>query len=404
MKKKFFLCYAVLNLIIFTTFAVYSSFRIYSQFKYNNEAGERLILKIKDSLTASYLTDERSDSQGFKEKMKSFFIYDNKLLSLAVRSEREGLLYMYASDPKIFKYLPSGNDQRTTLEYNKDRSYKIFKSSIDICTPYPIYLETAYKIIEKNNIFIFAKAMVIYLLAFIIFTSIILIISPEKSSPQKQKAGSEKEGPLPENFPGHKSEKENIPAENAEKYIPESEKKEEQKSSSISESQSEKKNASPCLFSVSTGFVLNRYFSERLTFELKEAASSDQDIVLALFNFRSSLSENIFSEILFAAKKVSFMRELLFENGKNRFNIIIPNKNLNEGIDAVKKFISEVETISGIGTLEAGLSSRNGRLIEAERFISEAEAALRKSSAEHTSLTAFDPDPDRYREFINKNY
>jgi GGDEF domain-containing protein len=48
-----------------------------------------------------------------------------------------------------------------------------------------------------------------------------------------------------------------------------------------------------------------------------------------------------------------------------------------------------------------GISSRGGRLVDAGRIVSEAEAALEKARYEKDSrIVAFKPDPDKYRLFL----
>jgi len=49
------------------------------------------------------------------------------------------------------------------------------------------------------------------------------------------------------------------------------------------------------------------------------------------------------------------------------------------------------------------MSSRSGRLLNAERLILEADEALKKARTEEKSpIIAFKSDPEKYREFISK--
>jgi hypothetical protein len=48
-----------------------------------------------------------------------------------------------------------------------------------------------------------------------------------------------------------------------------------------------------------------------------------------------------------------------------------------------------------------GISSRAGRLVDAQRLGEEAEAALARARSEKDSHTvAFKPDPDKYRRYL----
>jgi hypothetical protein len=108
------------------------------------------------------------------------------------------------------------------------------------------------------------------------------------------------------------------------------------------------------------------------------------------------------------------MRDLIFGKGENGIAVIVPNIDLDQGISKSEqfssRFISKLRELSASqsGTpgieLCIGLSSRSGRLIEAERLILEAQRALEKAMADPVShIVAFKSDPEKYREFIKAN-
>ena len=57
--------------------------------------------------------------------------------------------------------------------------------------------------------------------------------------------------------------------------------------------------------------------------------------------------------------------------------------------------------MSGKNMLYAGLSSRNGREMDAERLMTETKAALFKCTDEE-NIVALETDPEKYRDFICK--
>lgn len=95
-------------------------------------------------------------------------------------------------------------------------------------------------------------------------------------------------------------------------------------------------------------------------------------------------------------------QDMLFEYGRNGFSVILPNTELDAAIKEAEAFRDGVCTkkISNC-TLSAGLSSRNGRLINGSRLINEASAALGKAMNDSGSkIIAFRSDPEKYRQFI----
>ena len=153
------------------------------------------------------------------------------------------------------------------------------------------------------------------------------------------------------------------------------------------------------------------YTHDRLDSEIQRCASFEQDLVFIVMEIRrvENLSDGIYRQ--FADEAVSFfaMRDLVFEKGENGFSIIIPNMDLEQGINKSENFLSRFisilpESLKGqaeTAELCMGLSSRSGRLIDADRLILEAERALEKALSDPTSnIVAFKSDPEKYREYI----
>jgi hypothetical protein len=113
----------------------------------------------------------------------------------------------------------------------------------------------------------------------------------------------------------------------------------------------------------------------------------------------------------FADEAVSFfyMRDLIFEQGKNGISIILPNIGLDQGMAKAEEFRSRViaklpEYFNERTGLCIGLTSRAGRLVDANRIMLEAFKALEKALTDDVSqVIAFKSDPDKYREFIRQS-
>jgi len=155
------------------------------------------------------------------------------------------------------------------------------------------------------------------------------------------------------------------------------------------------------------------YTNDRLSAELHRCSSFEQDLVFLAMELtgQEKISDSLYSQFTDEAVNLFSLRDMIFGKGDNGIAIIMPNADLNEGISRSERFhsriISKLQGLSvsqsGVPEIELniGLSSRSGRLIEADRLILEAHAALEKAIADpDTHIVAFKSDPEKYREYI----
>ena len=154
------------------------------------------------------------------------------------------------------------------------------------------------------------------------------------------------------------------------------------------------------------------YTIDRLDSELHRCASFEQDLVFLAMEFKGikGIDDAIYRR--FAEEAVNFFssRDLIFEKGENGISIVFPNINLEQGMAKSEEF--RRETLAKLNESEnkakdmkidfcIGLSSRSGRLIEANRLMTETNKALEKALDDPLSpIIAFKSDPEKYREFI----
>ncbi|MFP4564824.1 MAG: hypothetical protein ACLFRY_16110, partial [Spirochaetia bacterium] len=158
------------------------------------------------------------------------------------------------------------------------------------------------------------------------------------------------------------------------------------------------------LFSPVTGLGWGDYLEKRLSFELRRAASFDQDLSLVLIKSsefdRSSSGYVVLAKALL--KKFSF-QDLIFEYGEKGFAAILPNADLDLAMKETEDFISKncAKLSMDRCSFTVGLSSRNGRLVNGGRIIYEASQALRKAESDKDHrIIAFRSDPEKYRQYI----
>jgi hypothetical protein len=150
------------------------------------------------------------------------------------------------------------------------------------------------------------------------------------------------------------------------------------------------------------------YTRDRLNSELHRCASFEQDLVLIIMEFkaRDDLPDSLYNR--FAEETVNFfaLRDLIFERGKQGITVIIPNIDLDQGFAKSKEFHNQASDTLGefftAGTgICIGISSRSGRLIDADRLLFEASQAVKRALKDPaSSIVAFKSDPEKYRAFI----
>ena len=143
------------------------------------------------------------------------------------------------------------------------------------------------------------------------------------------------------------------------------------------------------------------YISERLKSELSRSSSYEQDLVFLAAELKQpgEISDYHYRE--FADKAVEFfsIRDLVFEKGDKGISVIIPNMDLDEALEKSEDFHRRL--ISEGFDFSVGLSTRSGRLVEADRLMKEAYTALEKAHLDpDADIIAFKSDLEKYRKFI----
>jgi hypothetical protein len=163
------------------------------------------------------------------------------------------------------------------------------------------------------------------------------------------------------------------------------------------------------LFSPRGNIGWESYTRDRLASELHRCASFEQDLTFILMEFKDGKLDDPLYKI-FAEEAVSFftLRDLIFEKGDQGIAVISPNIDLDQGLLKSEEFRERIlkklpDSSKTRSELCIGLSSRSGRLIEAERLLFEASQALLKALADPSSpIVAFKSDPEKYRDFIRR--
>jgi len=160
------------------------------------------------------------------------------------------------------------------------------------------------------------------------------------------------------------------------------------------------------LYSPRSNIGWEEYTKDRLDSELHRCSSTEKDLTLILMEFTDLTNDVMFKDAAEEAATFYKSRDLLFEYGKQGIAAILPSVDLQTGIARSEKFYQRIiekfpSSSSGSSCFCIGLSSRSGRLLNADRLLLESKEALKKAKSDpRTSIIAFKSDLEKYRAFI----
>ena len=160
------------------------------------------------------------------------------------------------------------------------------------------------------------------------------------------------------------------------------------------------------LYSTRSNIGWEEYTGERLDSELHRCSSTEHDLTLITMEFTDLTNDTMFNQAAGEATSFFGSRDLLFEYGKYGISVILPGDDLETGISKSEKFHQRMKGKfppgpNSASNLFIGLSSRAGRLLNAERLMFESKQALEKAKQDpESSIIAFKSDPEKYRAFI----
>ncbi|MDR2595889.1 MAG: hypothetical protein LBC76_01075 [Treponema sp.] len=159
------------------------------------------------------------------------------------------------------------------------------------------------------------------------------------------------------------------------------------------------------LYSPRSNIGWQEYISDRLNSELHRCSSTENDLTLVLAEFIDLKNDEMYKQAAEEAASFFLSRDLLFEYGKYGIAVILPGIDLDTGISKSERFYQRITEKfphkEGKPGICIGLSSRSGRLLNANRLTLETREALEKAKHDpDSSIIAFKSDPEKYRAFI----
>ena len=419
---------------------------------------------ITSEVETSFSIDRSFTSKDFSSKIKTFIKSFKQFDGLIIKDDRGNLYFINLRNSNALTNSSSINISQGKAPNIKSSSpfRKIIKYTLTNNNKEAYQVVLIFNFLDRQSVFPIFKKSLISLLCYFVLSLIILLTLSDSSSTNKKNNNSssnntenyakkEQRIKIDHNISFKNKKKKNIAHKNNEKEdYPKKEKpikinhkisyqeKEKKQSNSdkeqvlpaikekkyqenissntkdnnFSEASTEKietKSASPIsMYSNKSGLVWGDFLKDKLDAELKRSTEADQDSCLVFIKIKNPSNKEIpYKEISELIINKFHYQDLAFEIGSDLFCIIIPDKDLNEGQneidDFIKLFLNSFTESNFI--LYAGITSRNGRLVNAEIMITESETALEKAEAEPKSTTiAFRADANKYREWASKKY
>ena len=373
MKKNIIVVYAVSALAIFLLLTTLFTIRMYGIHRANSQRGDDMFGQMSKVIRNGYLAGDRF-FPAFNKNVKALFNYDRRLQSLVIKNTENTILYYYSANPDAVHFYPDKNEAK----YTTSRNFMLYKGPVKVtATPPVLNIEILYKISDRAQAVYIFKSLMVYTLVFIIITAVALVASSSKGLKFRARHAEITE------------------EESAVDAIPpiEDEPIEEEAEESV-----------PLNFDhkpTDYGFADIKFFDIALTDCLTESISLKKDLVLAEFKFTSEPGSDQWKLAGEVATECFTLNDLRFAVAEDKFAVIFPNRDLNEGLSLCQNFAKSFSVMSGKNMLYAGLSSRNGREMDAERLMTETKAALFKCTDEE-NIVALETDPEKYRDFICK--
>lgn len=416
MNRKLYLAYILFSIAAFCAITGWSCFRFFTARNASIEQGGDFAASFKDAAVKAFQLHGTLDNAESQAEMKRKILTQSNLRLAAVYSA-DGLQYLYAADRsyvgfnlsfddfspdpsvpeshmyrynRILERIFSRTFSRPATEGNKGGTY-----TVDIIV----------SLITKAALYLIIRDALIGFAALFIVTCVFIIISSSVNDRL----------PLPSGSEGNEAVIGGANAEHsAEKYPKEISPNEQQEKSAqasvlhAADMSGDKPSAesgnSRCMYSPASGLGWMQYLSEKLTFELRRAASFDQDLVLILMTTNQTKRGEVRFKSLAARILETFrFQDLAFEYTERGFAVIIPNADLDHVMGSMRLFTQDLKKITSppLPLISAGLTSRNGRLLSGDRMIAEGKKALAKAETDgEGSIIGFRPDPIKYRQYI----
>jgi GGDEF domain-containing protein len=309
----------------------------------------------------------------FKTGMREIFSREPRLLLLAVHSKSDGFLYFIGRNKSYLKEPADFSAQwRGTPEYRYNRGYETLFTLAFPAPDTDAFLDLLFVTFGREDLYPILRDDLYVLLAFLMVCGIVFLIYSNIGEDEQRRGRTNAA----------------VPRVGA----PSSSSREDE---GWREASSTPQPCEKSLTSPGTGLVWAQFFDSVLKNEIERAASTDQDLTVAIVQIDnpppSSGLTRVYNGIASLLKEAFPLHDLLFESGVSSYGALLPETDIDRAVkslDAFRKRVEEAD-VGGRGrTVSIGASSRGGRLIDAKTLKQEAVISARKAEMEGGNFAA----------------
>ncbi len=386
----------VISVIFYILLAVYLWYSLYSIRINEFKTADKAALSINSEINSAYSIDHSFSTPLFVDKTKKLFSEYPILSGIIIIPDTNGPEYIKLNESRLIDNPPSKETDR------------LWQPRIVLSNPFmkkietPIYFGSSEKsttilifnMLDRNKFLPFLRNILIAIAFHLLITIVFLAITKNKGAAKKSVVVNNGYTDKAK-FKSPSVKNQNFDIEENTDAIEPPLLEEDTADTAIS--------ASSGMYSERSGLVWEHFLNEKLDAELKRAASFDQDSCLAFIKVISPSGFIPYKNISKLIIEHFNYKDLAFESGENTFCVIIPDKDIDEGLSDIEKFKKNLiaKFPDSSYKIYAGLTSRNSRLLSEDRMIHEAKAALSRAESEPESSTiSFRTDLNKYREYI----
>ena len=368
MNRRILRFYYITSVVFLLFILVFTAYRLKLTIDENREASGKRLEALRISALSIYLAEGEFNTEYFKSTMRDHFASTDRLMLLAVYSEREGIHYLISENGDYLAGAP-GEDPgawRGAPEYTLRPVYEnLITLRFSPGMQQDLFIDGIFRDLESEQLYPIIRELFYILLVYLFVAAVFMLFAAALKQPQSDDRGAPRD----------------------------------RSGDSVAQDLSRFREAGPleasALFSPTTGLGWRQHLPQRLGSELERAAGSDQDLSILLINSGTANLKNLAASVL----DVFPIRDLIFEYDSSSVAVILPDKDLDRALREAREF--QHKAYPRTTALSLGLSARNGRLISSDRVLAEADRALKQAvSGNGGGIVAFRADPDKYRASI----
>lgn len=303
-------------------------------------------------------------------------------LVVSVYSFDAGVDYLWANDGQLLEYMPDGHSASPQIRIN-EIVHRRFTRSFELPDGGRRIVTAVYPVLDRRNAYPVVRDTLVAFLALIATGLLIALVHTfhrAATTPRTHRPTQAASGGSPASAPPTRSADEPGGDEPVMDEPP------------------------------SLGLMPREGLEHRLSLELERAGFHEHDISVAWFAFRNVSDGALAYHNAQAVLAFFAFADLCFDGGQDRdvqsVVVLLPNTPLPEALAQVERFQGfywdeRHSWARQDADFTCGLSARNGRLVDAERIVRECRAAVRRAEALPGRILGFQPDPQRYREYLS---